>query len=35
MPKTTKQNRIVHTGKSGTTVTNNNETAFEVLYCWS
>jgi len=31
-PKTTEYSRIVRTGKSKAEVTNNKETAFEVLY---
>jgi len=31
-PKTTEQNRIVHTGKSEAEVTNNKKTALDVLY---
>jgi len=34
-PKTTEYSRIVRTGKSKAEVTNNKETAFEVLYYWS
>ena len=33
-PKTTEQNRIVHTSKSEAEVTNNKKTALEVLYYW-